>query len=61
MNSGDAVPDIISKNFEHSSSSPSPRERIEVRVETQHVTEKLKIIKISGFVTAQPWFMNAGK
>jgi len=48
MNSGDAVPDIISKNFEHSSSSPSLRERIEVRVETQHVTEKLKIIKISG-------------
>jgi len=31
MNSGDAIPDMICKNFSYSSSSPSGRERIEER------------------------------
>jgi len=32
MNSGDAIPNMICKNFGYCSSSPSGRERIEVRV-----------------------------
>jgi hypothetical protein len=42
MNSGDAIPDMICGNFGYCSSSPSGRERIEVRVGNSASVRKIE-------------------
>jgi len=48
MNSGDAILDMICMYFGYCSSSPSLRERIEVRVGNSASVRKIENYKISG-------------